>query len=110
MFCLGSTDMQDRHIEEIAQLLKSIAHPLRLKILCLLQEKELSVGALRDQVHSSNANVSQHLAIMRRQGIITCRRDANFIHNRIADPRVTELIKTMQHLFCHDEGAPPAGR
>jgi len=98
----------DHQINEMAQLLKSIAHPLRLKILCLLQTGELSVGALRQQVHSSDANVSQHLAIMRRQGIIAHRRQANYIYNRIADPRITELIKAMQQLFCRDDGQEAA--
>ena len=90
-------------IENLSSLLKSISHPIRLKILCLLQEKELTVGEIRNEVKTTNANISQHLSILRNQGIIDFRKDSNFIYNRIADQRVTELMKTMRNLFCKHE-------
>ncbi|MDW7772361.1 MAG: metalloregulator ArsR/SmtB family transcription factor [Desulfobulbaceae bacterium] len=92
--------MEYKQIESLSNLLKSISHPIRLKILCLLQERELTVGEIRDEVKTSHANVSQHLSILRNQGIIDFRKDSNFIYNRIADNRITELIKTMRDLFC----------
>jgi DNA-binding transcriptional ArsR family regulator len=95
--------MQYNEIEKLSELLKSIAHPIRLKILCLLQEKEMTVGDIRNEVRTTNANVSQHLAIMRNHGIIDFRRDANFIYNRISDDRITELIKSMRKLFCEEQ-------
>ena len=95
-------DMKDEQIEVISKLLKSMSHPIRLKILCLLQEDEMSVGDLREQVKTTNANVSQHLNILRSQGIIDFRKDANFIYNRITDQRILELIQKMQQLFCPD--------
>ena len=92
--------MQDEQIDAMAKLLKSMSHPIRLKILCLLQDKELSVGEIRAQVKTTNANLSQHLNILRGQGIIDFRKDANFIYNRISDRRILELIKKMHNLFC----------
>ncbi len=92
--------MHDQHIDDMAKLLKTMSHPIRLKILCLLQDRELTVGDIHKEVHTTNANVSQHLSILRNQGIISYRKDANFIYNRIAEGRVTELIKTMRELFC----------
>lgn len=92
--------MQPEQIEQISGLLKTMAHPIRLKILCLLQEREMSVGELREVVKTTNANVSQHLTILRNQGIISFRKDANFIYNRISDPKILELIGTMRQLFC----------
>ena len=89
-----------KQVEDLALLLKSIAHPIRLKILCLLPDRELSVGEIRDTVETSGANITQHLNILRNHGIIDFRKDANFIYNRIADKRIIELIKTMQSLFC----------
>lgn len=94
--------MKDQQIEAMSKILKSMSHPLRLKILCLLQDRELSVGDIRDQVETTNANVSQHLNILRSQGIIDSRKDANFIFNRIADKRILDLIQRMQKLFCPD--------
>jgi ArsR family transcriptional regulator len=96
--------MEYREIEHLTDLLKSIAHPIRLKILCLLQEQEMTVGELRNAVQTTHANVSQHLGILRNHGIIDFRKDANFIYNRISDGRMTELIKTMRSLFCEQTG------
>ena len=90
----------DDQVDNLAVLLKSISHPIRLKILCLLQEKELTVSEIREEVATSGANISQHLNIMRNQGIIGSRKEANFIYNRIADERIIELMKTMKQLFC----------
>jgi ArsR family transcriptional regulator len=95
--------MEESQIEDIAKLLKTMSHPIRLKILCLLQDRELTVGDLHKEVQTTNANVSQHLSILRNQGIITYRKDANFIYNRIAEGRVTDLIRTMRDLFCKAE-------
>ncbi len=92
--------MHDDQIDAMSKLLKSMSHPIRLKILCLLQDSEMSVGDIREQVKTTNANVSQHLNILRSQGIIDYRKDANFIYNRIADPRIIQMMKTMQMLFC----------
>ena len=92
--------MEDEHVKDIAALLKTMSHPIRLKILCLLQEKEMAVGDIREEVKTTNANVSQHLSILRNQGIVSSRKDANFIYNRIEDDRVLELIAKMRDLFC----------
>ena len=92
--------MQYAEVENLSSLLKSISHPIRLKILCLLQEKEMTVGEIRDEVETTHANISQHLTILRNQGVIGFRKDSNFIYNRIADERITELMKTMRNLFC----------
>lgn len=95
--------MKDQHIEEMAKLLKTMAHPIRLKILCLLLDREMTVGEIHRAVQTTNANVSQHLNILRNQGIIDYRKNANFIHNRISEGRIAELIKTMRELFCAEE-------
>ncbi|OIP49638.1 MAG: transcriptional regulator [Desulfobacterales bacterium CG2_30_60_27] len=84
----------------VAGLLKTMAHPIRLKILCLLRDKELTVGDIVSEVKTTNANVSQHLTILRNQGILAFRKDANYIYNWIADKRVLDLMNTMDNLFC----------
>ena len=94
--------MNDEHVKDIAALLKTMSHPIRLKILCMLQEKEMAVGDIREEVKTTNANVSQHLTILRNKGIISSRKDANFIYNRIEDHRVLDLIAKMRNLFCKD--------
>lgn len=93
--------IDDKDILKITKLLKAMSHPIRLKILCLLQNKELTVSEIHKEVQTSNANISQHLSILRNQEIIDYRKDANFIYNRITDANVMELIKHMRNLFCH---------
>lgn len=99
----GKGIVDSEQVNAIAAMLKTMSHPIRLKILCLLQEKELTVGDIREEVKTTNANVSQHLSILRNQGIITYRKDANFIYNRIADERVLELMKKMSKLYCEEK-------
>lgn len=94
--------MQNDQVEAIAGMLKTMSHPIRLKILCLLQDREMTVGDIREEVKTTNANVSQHLSILRNQKIIVFRKDANFIYNRIDDGRVLELMQTMRKLYCQD--------
>ena len=92
--------MKTGEIADLAALLKSISHPFRLQILCLLQDREMTVGEISKAVNTTDANISQHLTILRHQGIVGSRKEANFIYNRIIDDRVTRLIETMQGLFC----------
>ncbi len=94
--------MEDKQIEQISHLLKSMAHPIRLKILCSLKDSELSAGELLEQTNTSNANLSQHLSVLREFGLIQTRREANFLYNSIADQRVVELINKLQHIFCQE--------
>lgn len=94
--------MKQDQIQSIAGMLKTMSHPIRLKILCLLKDKEMTVGDIREEVKTTNANVSQHLSILRNQGIIEYRKDANFIYNRIHDTRVVELMQTMRKLYCQE--------
>ncbi len=92
--------MKEEQIDALSKLLKSMSHPIRMKILCLLENGEMTVGDIRKEVNTTNANVSQHLNILRNQGIIDYRKDANFIYNRINDPRIVQLIQKMRSLFC----------
>ncbi len=93
--------MEYSQVEDLARLLKSMSHPIRLKILCLLQDKELSVSEIRNSVETTGANITQHLNILRNQGIIAFRKDANFIYNRISDERILTLIQSMEQIFCN---------
>ena len=92
--------MLEYKVEEVSGLLKSISHPSRLMILCLLRDGEMTVGDIQARFETSTANISQHLTILRNQGIVGTRKEANFIYNFIADQRLLELMNTMQKLFC----------
>jgi len=91
---------RQEHIEQAARALKAMAHPLRLKILCLLGNKELSVQDIVDCVGTSQSNISQHLAILREKGVLRTRRDANRVFYRVGDERTLTLIGMMREVFC----------
>lgn len=91
---------QNEHIEVAARALKAIAHPLRLKILCVLGESELCVQDIVEEVGTSQSNISQHLAILRDKGVLTARKDANRVFYRVGDQRTLQLIVLMREMFC----------
>ncbi len=92
--------IHDEDIERACRSLKALAHPLRLKILCILHEQEFSVQDLVGQVGTSQSNVSQHLAILRDKGILACRKEANRVYYRVVDNRTLRLISLMHDVFC----------
>ena len=91
---------KDEHIEQASRAMKAMSHPLRLKILCVLGDKEISVQDIVDQVGTSQSNISQHLAILRDKGVLRTRKDANRVYYRVSDPRTLKLIGLMRDVFC----------
>ena len=92
-------DRED-NIQQAAQAMKAIAHPLRLKILCVLGNREISVQDIVEQVGTSQSNISQHLAILRDKGVLATRKEANRVFYRIDDLRTLKLIGMMRDVFC----------
>lgn len=91
---------KDEDILQASRAIKAIAHPLRLKILCVLAGEELSVQEIVDNVGTTQSNISQHLAILRDKGVLTTRKDANRVYYRIGDPRTLKLVGMMRDVFC----------
>ena len=91
---------RDEDIQQAAQAIKAIAHPLRLKILCVLGDQEVSVQDIVEQVGTSQSNISQHLAILRDKGVLATRKDANRVYYRIGDLRTLKLVGMMRDVFC----------
>ena len=85
----------------VAKILRALANERRLMILCRLMEwGEASVSTLAKAVGLSQSALSQHLAKMRDEGLVTFRRESQALWYRIADPRVEEMFATLHHLFC----------
>lgn len=91
---------RDEDIRQAALAVKAIAHPLRLKILCVLGDQEVSVQDIVEQVGTSQSNISQHLSILRDKGVLTTRKDANRVYYRIGDLRTLKLVGMMRDVFC----------
>lgn len=90
----------EEHIEQATRALKAMSHPLRLKILCILGNQEISVQDIVDCVGTSQSNISQHLAILREKGVLRARKDANRVYYRVGDERTLTLIGMMREVFC----------
>lgn len=86
---------------EVAQVLRALSNERRLMILCKLVEwREANVTTLGEAVGLSQSALSQHLAIMREQGLISFRREGQTLWYRIADPRIERLLSTLHDLYC----------
>jgi len=88
------------HAEEASSLLKALAHPDRLTVLCRLAEGEASVGQLNEQVDLSQSALSQHLAVLRRSGVVDTRREGQMIHYRLADAKVQRILEAIHSIYC----------
>jgi ArsR family transcriptional regulator len=83
----------------MARCLKAMAHPTRLTIIQLLSESEQSVGTLEKLLGISQANLSQHLNLMKDKELLTSRRAGNQVYYRLRDNRLMGLMALMQDLF-----------
>lgn len=87
----------------VAAMLASMGNPRRLMALCKLAEHgEMGVGALAEAVGLSQSALSQHLAKLRDEGLVTFRRESQTLWYRIADPRIETLLGTLYELYCKD--------
>jgi ArsR family transcriptional regulator len=91
----------ERKATEVADILRALANERRLMILCRLVEwGEARVNTLAEAVGLSQSALSQHLAKMREEGLVTFQRDSQTLWYRIADPRIERLFATLHELYC----------
>jgi len=86
--------------DQASGLLKALANPHRLLIVCQLIESERSVGELADFLGVRDSTVSQHLALLRHDGIVTTRRDGQTIWYSIGSDPAREVVRTLYRAFC----------
>lgn len=95
----------EEHAAAAAAMLRLLASERRLIVLCtLIAEGESPVGRLAERASLSQPAMSQHLAKLREDGLVTTRRAGTTIHYRIADPRVARLMATLYEIFCAGPG------
>ena len=95
-----SPDVMTARAQDAAAFLKALAHEGRLMILCHLSTGEKSVGELEALLQSRQAAVSQQLARLRMDGLVTCRRDGKTIYYSLADDKSARLIHLLYDMFC----------
>ena len=102
----GEVSPELRHLMQKARkasdFLKALAHESRLVILCLLAERERSVTELEGLLALSQATVSQQLARLRYEGLVTTRREGRQIHYSLADETTRRFIQAIYDRFCRE--------
>ena len=89
-----------KNAEQAAAKLKALAHPARLMILCQLVDQEKSVGDLYQDSSLSQSAFSQHLAVLRKQNLVTIRRQAQTIFYSLAGEDSIQILQLLYKLYC----------
>ena len=89
--------------ERAAELLKAMSHPQRLRVLCLLVEGERSVGEINREIELSQSALSQHLAKLREEGLVTTRKEAQTVFYSLTTGPALEVIRTLHDVYCPAE-------
>lgn len=89
-------------------LLKVLANRDRLLLMCRLSQDELSVGELEEQLDIRQPTLSQQLAVLRENGLVTTRRDGKNIFYSVASTQALAVMTVLYQQFCAGAGAPPA--
>lgn len=97
---IATADQMGAHADDAARLLKALANDKRLLILCLLVDGEMSVGEINQRVDLSQSALSQHLALLRADGLVRTRREAQAIFYAIEDGPARRVIETLHGIYC----------
>ena len=87
-------------------LLKLLANPDRLMLLCQMTQGEHSVGELEQRLGIRQPTLSQQLAVLRAEGMVSTRREGKNIFYRVADPKALRLLLTLHELYCEESETP----
>jgi DNA-binding transcriptional ArsR family regulator len=90
-----------RNASAAVSLLKGLANESRLMIVCVLAEGEHSVGQLNRRIKLSQSALSQHLAVLREQGMVLTRRESQTIYYRLSDHTTVDIIELLHDVYCH---------
>lgn len=99
-----TTEELREHAGEATRLLKALANESRLMIMCNLSEGELTVGQLNQVIPLSQSALSQHLALLRRDGLVKTRREAQTIYYSLVEGPASEVIQTLHDIYCPSLG------
>jgi DNA-binding transcriptional ArsR family regulator len=93
-------EIMEQAADRASDLLKALSNRHRLLIICQLIDRERSVGELAQFLNLRDSTVSQHLALLRKDGLVAARRDAQTIYYSIASAPAQEVLKVLYHVFC----------
>jgi DNA-binding transcriptional ArsR family regulator len=103
-----------RHAGTAARLMSALSNRHRLLILCMLSDRELSVGELNSRVRLSQSALSQHLAVLRSERLVVTRRSAQTIYYSVATGLAMDVVRLLHDRYCGSApikvGRPPVKR
>ncbi|MDW5317477.1 sulfite-sensing transcriptional repressor BigR [Rhizobium sp. PL01] len=100
---MSPQDMASR-AAQVADLLKTLAHPARLMLVCTLVEREHSVSELEEKIDLRQPHLSQQLTVLRKADIVTTRREGKQIFYRLTEEKAAQLVGALYTIFCKEEG------
>lgn len=93
-------EAMEAHAEEAARLLRSLGNPHRLLVLCMLTSGEMSVGALNEALPLSQSALSQHLAVLREEGLVKTRREGQVIFYSVPEGPALAVLGVLHGIYC----------
>ncbi|MCZ2723431.1 metalloregulator ArsR/SmtB family transcription factor [Marinomonas sp. 15G1-11] len=96
----SDVDEMLNNAKQASSFLKALSNEKRLIILCHLLDEEHTVGSINEKLPLSQSALSQHLAVLRKDGLVKTRRDSQSIYYSIADGKTVAFIRTLHDLFC----------
>lgn len=96
-------ELMQENATRASEVMKLLGHPHRLMILCQLNQGECSVGELSEKVGINQSPLSQHLARMRHEGVVTSRREAQTVYYSLAGTEIAAVISLLYELYCDPE-------
>lgn len=91
------------HADEVAELLKTMAHPERLMVLCQLSKGEVPVRELQESSRLGQSAFSQHMAVLKTHKLVTYRKEAQQVFYSLADKRARQVIEALQKICCMEK-------
>ena len=86
--------------DEVSQVLKSLSHPVRLKVLCEVLDSEKTVNELTEFCEIPQSAMSQFLLRMKNEGILISRKEGTFVYYALADQKIKKLLKAVKEIYC----------
>jgi DNA-binding transcriptional ArsR family regulator len=89
-------------------LLRVLANEHRMLLLCQLSQQELCVGDLEQRLHIHQPSLSQQLGVLRREGLVTTRRNGKHVYYSVSDPKALTVLRTLYALYCMPRNGDPS--
>jgi len=86
--------------DEVSHALKSLAHPVRLKVMCQVLEGEKTVNELTEFCEIPQSAMSQFLLRMKKEGLLVSRKESTYVYYGLADPKIKKLLKSIKDIYC----------